>query len=115
MLLVALTGCATAAPVRTTADGCDAVTVWDEFQSFAGKPGRDDAEMVAKRTAMLESWQSAVTSTSDWVASALRPAVDDMAAFVAGGNTQAEAVKLYGQVTAQLELLRAQCVEDGNL
>lgn len=114
LAVVVLAGCAPEA--QTTADACKSVTSsWDQFETFAQSPGRDDGEMVAKRSAMLDTWDTALKDAPQWTATAVGLARDTMAKFAAGGITTSDAAGLYSMASSQIELFREQCKADGNL
>lgn len=108
--MLAMAGCAALEPPRTSDEACGSITgTWDKFTHFASSPDRDDAEVVERRQNVLSSWESMSTDAPEWTQRALAPAFTAFTEF-AGGDTGA-----YSVASDQVELIREQCVEDGNL
>lgn len=111
---IVLAGCA--AEAKTDAEWCGTITgVFDKFETFAQTPGRDDAEMVERRDAVLSAWDRASREAPEWTRQAVTPALEALRQFADGDESIDAQTSLYGTAVGGVEEIRAQCVADGNL
>ncbi len=111
---IVLGGCA--AEAKTDAEWCGTITgVFDKFETIAQTPGRDDAEMVERRDAVLSAWDRASREAPEWTRQAVTPALEALRQFADGDKSIDAQTSLYGTAVGGVEEIRAQCVADGNL
>lgn len=124
-LVAGLTSCASdefvgredGSKASTSITACmDAVYAWQDFTAFASTPGRDDAQMVRMRSAMIVTWREVAEDAPTWMQGELGVAIDAMTEFSSSPSLTTDGrTSLYRDTANQLDRIRLQCVHDGNL